>query len=220
MKLSFVTLNFLLLFAWIESCKDCYSVSLNIYWTPVCGTLYNVHRLVSEESVTYFQGFSKSDGRTFSSNGCPLTPYVHSGSPSQIRVCCCSVAKSCPTLCNSMDCSPPGSSVFHCLLKFVQSHVHWVSDAIQPSHPLSSPSPFASVFPSMRVFSSESALRLRWPKYWSVIISPSNEYSGLISFRLDWVDLSFLYSPTLTSIHNYWKNRSFNYTDLCPEKGR
>ena len=67
-----------------------------------------------------------------------------------------------------------------------QTHVHWVSDAIQPSHALSSP----SIFPSIRVFSNESALPIRWPKYWSFSfsISPSNEYSGLISFRIDWVD--------------------------------
>ena len=178
----------LLLFAWIESCEDCYSVSANIYWTPTWETLYDLHRHISKESITYFKGFSKSDGRTFSSNGCLLTPYVHSGSASQIRVCC-SVIKSCSTLCDSMECSAPGSSVFHYLPEFVQIHVHWVGDAIQPSHPLSSPSPFASVFPSIRVFSSESALQLRWPKCWSFNISPSNEYSGLIFFRIHWFDL-------------------------------
>ena len=83
---------------------------------------------------------------------------------------------------------------------------------------------FPLIFPSIRVFSNESSLRIRWPKYWtfSFSISPSNEYSGLISFRMDWLDptpqfksinssaLSFLYSPTLTSIHDYWKNHSFN----------
>ena len=71
-----------------------------------------------------------------------------------------------------------------------QTHVHWLSDAIQPSHPLSSPSPPAPVFPSIRVFSNESALRIRWPKYWSFIfnVSPSNEHPGLISFRMDWLD--------------------------------
>ena len=70
-------------------------------------------------------------------------------------------------------------------------HVHWVSDAIQPSHPLSSPSPPASLFPRIRVFSNESTLCIRWPKYWSFSfnISPSNEYSGLVSFRMDWLDL-------------------------------
>jgi len=68
-------------------------------------------------------------------------------------------------------------------------HVPWVSDAIQPPHLLSSPSPLPSIFPSIRVFSNESVLHIRWPKYWSFSISPSNEYSGLISFRMDWLDL-------------------------------
>ena len=72
--------------------------------------------------------------------------------------------------------------------EFTESHVHRVSDAIQPSHPLSSPSPLPSVFPSVRVFSNESALCIRWPKYWSFSINPSNEYLGLISFRIDWFD--------------------------------
>ena len=98
-----------------------------------------------------------------------------------------------------------------------------------------------SIFPSIRVFSNESVLHVRWPKYWSFSfsISPSNEYSGLISFRIDWLDLlavqgtleslpqqhsskasiflvlSFLYGPTLTSIHDYWINQSFDYADFC-----
>jgi len=83
----------------------------------------------------------------------------------------------------------PGFPVLNYLPEFAQTPVLWVSDVIQPSHPLSSPSPFPSVFPSIRVFSSESALFIRWPKYWSFSISPSNEYSGLISFRIDWFDL-------------------------------
>ena len=79
----------------------------------------------------------------------------------------------------------------HHLLELVQTHVHWVSDAIQPFHPLSSPFPLASIFPSIRAFSNESALRIRWPKYWSFSfsISPCNEYSELILFRIDWFDL-------------------------------
>ena len=89
-----------------------------------------------------------------------------------------------------MDCSMLGFPVHHQLLELTKTHVHQVSDAIQPSHPLSSPSP-ASIFPSIRVFSNESVLRIRWPKYWSFSfsISPSNEYSGLISVRIDWLDL-------------------------------
>ena len=90
-----------------------------------------------------------------------------------------------------MDCSTPGLPVHHQLPEFTQTHVHRVSDAIQPSHPLSSLLLLPSVFPSIRVFSSESALHIRWPKYWSFSfsINPSNEYSELISFRRDWLDL-------------------------------
>ena len=102
-----------------------------------------------------------------------------------------SFALLCLTLCNSMNPSTPGLPVHHQLLEPTQTHVLWVGDAIQPSHPLSSLLPSASVFPSIRVFSNESALCLRWPKYWSFRfnISPSNEHPGLISFRMDWLDL-------------------------------
>ena len=89
-----------------------------------------------------------------------------------------------------MDCSTPGFPILHHLPGFAQTHVHRVSDAIQPSHPLSSPS-LPSIFPSIRVFSSESVLHIRWPKYWSFSfsVSPFNEYSGLIAFRTDWLYL-------------------------------
>ena len=102
-----------------------------------------------------------------------------------------SVAQSCPTLCNPIDCSIPGFPVYHQLPELAQTHVHRVGEAIQLSHPLSSPSLRPLVFPSIRVFSIESALGIRWPKYWSFSfsISPSNEHSGLISFRMDWLDL-------------------------------
>ena len=95
---------------------------------------------------------------------------------------CYSVAKSCLTLCHPMDCSMPDFTVLHYLPEFAQTHVHWVSDAIQPPHPLSPPSPLLSIFPSIRVFSKESVFVIRWPKYWSFSISPSNEYSGLAFF--------------------------------------
>ena len=90
-----------------------------------------------------------------------------------------------------MNRSTPGLPVHHQLPEFTQTHVHRVSDAIQPSHPLSSPSPLALNLPSIRVFSDESALCIRWPKYWSFSfhISPSNEHPGLISFRMDWLEL-------------------------------
>ena len=102
-----------------------------------------------------------------------------------------SVAQLCPTLCNPMNYSTPGFLVHHQLPEFTQTHVHWVGDAIQPSHPLSSPSPPTSIIPCIRVFFNESVLYIRWPKYWSFSFSIrlSNEYSGLISFRMDWLDL-------------------------------
>ena len=90
-----------------------------------------------------------------------------------------------------MDCSTPGFPVYHQLLELAQTHVHWVGDAIQPSHPLLSPSPPAFNLSQFQGLSNESILCIRWPKYWSFSfnISPSNEYSGLISFRMDWLDL-------------------------------
>ena len=100
-----------------------------------------------------------------------------------------SVAQLCPTLCNPMDHSTPGLLVHHQLLGLAQTHVHRVGDAIQPSHPLLSPSPCFFNLSSIRVFSNESVLCIRWPKYWSFSNSPFNEHSGLISFRMDWMDL-------------------------------
>ena len=96
-----------------------------------------------------------------------------------------SVAWSCPTLCDPMDCSTPGLPVHHQLQEPTQTHVHSIGDAIQSSHPLSSPPR------SIRVFSNKSVLHIRWPDYWSfsLSISPSNEYSALISFRMDCLDL-------------------------------
>ena len=133
-----------------------------------------------------------------------------------------------------MDCSMPDLPVYHQFLELAQTHVHQVvmpSNHLILCHPLL----LSSVFPRIRVFSNESVLRIRWPEYWSFSfsISPSNEYSGLISFRMDWLDLlvvqgtlksllqhhnskasvlyhSFLYSPTLTSIHDHWKNHSLD----------
>ena len=154
---------------------------------------------------------------------------------------CCSVAKSCLTPCIPMNCSIPGFSVLHSLPEFAQTHVHWLSNAIHClilCHPLLL---LPSIFPSIRVFSNESVLRIRWPEYWSfsISISPSNEYSGLISFRIDQFDLLAV-KGTLKSLlqhhsskasilqlsafflvqlsHQYMttgKNHSFDYMDLC-----
>ena len=103
---------------------------------------------------------------------------------SHVTVQFSSVAQSCLTLGDPVECSTPGLPVHHQLPEFTQTHVHWLGDTIQPSHPLSS-------FPSIRVSSNESDLRIRWPKYWSFSfsISPPSEYSGPISFRIDWVSL-------------------------------
>ena len=107
-----------------------------------------------------------------------------------------------------MDCSRPGLPVHHQLPKFTQTHAHRVCDAIQPSHPPSSPTPPALTPPSIRVFSSESALRDRWPKYWSFSfnISPSNEHPRLSSFRMDWLDLLAV-QGTLKSLLQYHSSK-------------
>ena len=99
--------------------------------------------------------------------------------------------QSCLTLCDPIDCSTPGFHVHKQLLELAQIQVHWVSDTIERSHPLSSPSPPVFNLSSIRVFSSESVLCIRWPKLWSLSfsISPSSDYSGLISFRIDSLDL-------------------------------
>ena len=141
---------------------------------------------------------------------------------------CCSVAKSCLTLFSPMDCSMPGFPVLHYLSEVAQTHVHWVSDAIQPSHPLSPP------FPLALSLSQHQGL-FQWV---SSGISPSDEYSGLISFRIDWFDFlavqgtlksllqhhsskaSILWHSAFFMVQiiptcDYWKNLSFDYMDLC-----
>ena len=119
-------------------------------------------------------------------------------------------AQSCPTLCDPMDCSTPGLPVYHQLPEATQTHVRRVSDAIQPSnnlilcHPLLFP---PSIFPSIRVFSNESVLPITWPEYWSFNISASNEYSGLISFRMDWLDLLTV-QGTLKSLLQHYSSKA------------
>ena len=120
-----------------------------------------------------------------------------------------SVDQSCPTLCDHMNCSMPGLPVHHQLPELTQICVHSVCDAIQPSHP-HQPLPLPpSIFPNIRVFSNESVLRIRWPKYWSFSfsISPSNEYSGLISFMINWLDLLEI-QGTLKSLLQYHSSKA------------
>ena len=132
-----------------------------------------------------------------------------------------SVAQSCPTLCNPMNCSTPGLPVHHQLPEFTQTHVHGVGDAIQPSHPLSSPSPPDPIPPSTKVFSNESTLRMRWPKYWSFSfsISPSKEIPGLISFRwTDWISLqskglSRVFSNTTVQKHQFFGTQPSSHSN-------
>ena len=146
---------------------------------------------------------------------------------SSISDCCCSVAQSCPACCNPMDCSTPGFPVLPIwsLLRLMSIELVTPSNLLILCHPLLL---LLSIFPSIGVFSNELTLRIRWPKYWSFSfrVSPSNEYSGLIPFRIDWFDLfavqgtlkessptpqfksinssvlSFPYGPTLTFIHD------------------
>ena len=139
---------------------------------------------------------------------------------------------SCVWLYNPMNRSTPSLHVHRQLPAFTQTHVHWVGDVIQPSHPLFSPY-LPSIFPSIRAFSNESFLCIRWLKYWSFSfsISPSNEYSRLIFFRMDWLDLLAVqetlkhclqHHSSKASIfwrsaffivqlsHDYWKNHSLD----------
>ena len=134
-----------------------------------------------------------------------------------------------------MNHSTPGLPVHHHLLEFTQTHIRRVGDAIQPSHPLSSPLLLPPIPPSVRVFSNESTLRMRWPKHWSYSFnsSPSNEHSGLISFRMDWLGLlavqgtlksllqhhsskasilrrSAFFTVQLSHLNDHWENHSLD----------
>ena len=126
---------------------------------------------------------------------------IHVSSSVQLR----SVAQLCPTLCNPMDRSMPGLPVHHQLPEFTQTRVHRVNDAIQPSHSLSSTSPAVNLSQHQGLFKWV----IRWPKYWSFSfnISPSNEYSGLISFRIDWLDLLAL-QGTLKSLLQHHSSKA------------
>ena len=154
-----------------------------------------------------------------------------------VYFCCCSDTKSCPSFCNPIDCCMPG---FPCPARAPGACSNscalsqWCHPTISSSVTLFS---LPSIFPSIRVFSNESALHITGPNYWSFSTSPSKEHTGLISSRIEWFNLlviqgtqessapqfenisslvlSLLYSPTFTSIHNYWKSHSFDYIDLC-----
>ena len=152
---------------------------------------------------------------------------------------CCSVAQSCPTLCDPTDCSTPGFPVLHFLPEFAQTHVHWISDATQPSHflsPLSPPalnlSQYQCLFQWVGCLHQVSkVLELQHQSFqWisrvdflsdQLVWSPccprdSQESSPVPQFKsIDSSALSLLYGPTLTSVHDYWKNHSFDYMDLC-----
>ena len=112
-------------------------------------------------------------------------------------------------LCDTMDCSTPGLPIHHQLPKLAQTHVHQVHDAIQPSHPLSSPFLPAFTLSQHQGLFNESVLHIRWPKYWSFSfnISPSSQYSGLISFRIDWLDLLAV-QRTLKSLLQYHSSKA------------
>ena len=128
---------------------------------------------------------------------------------SQLSVQISSVTQSCPTFCDPMNRSTPGLPVYHQLPEFTQTHDHRVGDAIQSSHPLSSPSPPALNPSQHQGLFNESTLHMRWPKYWSFSfsISPSNEHPGLTSFRMDWVDLLTV-QGTLKSLFQHHSSKA------------
>ena len=125
--------------------------------------------------------------------------------------------------CDPMNCSRPGFLVHHQLPELVQTHVHHIGDAIQRSHLLSSPFLLPSIFPSIGVFSDESVLWIRWPKYWnfSFSIDSSKEYSGLISFRIDWFDLLSVQGTLKSLLQHYsYEQLIDNKTDNLEEVER
>ena len=157
-------------------------------------------------------------------------------SPDYSCFCCCSVAKLCPTLCDPKDCSTTGLPVLHHLLDSAQTHVHWVSDVIQPSHPLSPPSPpafnlsqhhdlfqwvgtshqvdtkfGASISASILTMNIQGWFPLGLPGLISLLFKGHSTVFSSSSLKA----VSLLYGPALTSVHDYWKNHSFDYTNFC-----
>ena len=127
-----------------------------------------------------------------------------------------SVAQSCPTLCDPMNRSTPGLPVHHKLPEFTHTHAHQVGDAIQPSYPLLLLPPIP---PGIRVFSNESTLRMRWPKYWSFSfsVSPSNEHPGLLSFRMDCLDLLTVQGTLKSLLQHHIQKHQFFGTQLSSQ---
>jgi len=147
----------------------------------------------------WYPYFKVSWLETFISTCCHVMQYSNifmRVTPGNGDYCCCSVTKSCLTLCNPVNYSLWGFPVLHYLLEFAQTYIHWVCESGKPPnhfilcHPLLL---LSSIFPSLRVFSNELVLHIKWPKYWrfnfSISISPSSGYSVLIFFRIDWFDL-------------------------------
>ena len=154
--------------------------------------------------------------------------------------CCCSASKSSLTLCDAMDCSMPGFPVLHYFLKFAQTHVSWVGNAIQPSHPLRPPSPFAFNLSQLQSLPVSQLFASGGQSIGASASSLSNKNSGMISLRIDWFDvlavqgtlksllqhhnskasvlwcLAF-FMVQLTSLHDYWKNHSFDYMEVCQQ---
>ena len=163
---------------------------------------------------------------------------VFSTGSSGFNLCSCSVTQLCPTLCDPWTAAHQASRSFTVSLRLLKL---MSIESVMPSNHLILCCPLLllpSIFSSIRVFSNESVLLIRWPNYWSFSLSPSSEYSALICFRIDWFDpltvqgtlksllqhhnlkvsilaLSLHYGPTLISVYDYWKNHSFDYMDLC-----
>ena len=167
--------------------QDCTLGKIRLRWIYLTSQLTDLH--FAKFLYVFALSWRSSDLSLMVSRGAAcsssLLPGIYPGS-----VQFSSITQLCPTLCDPMNPSTPGLPVHHQLLEFTQTHVHRVGDTIQPSHPLLSPSPDPNSSQHQGLL-NESTLCIRWPKYWSFrfSISPSNEHPGLISFRMDWLDL-------------------------------
>ena len=163
--------------------------------------------------VYIYESFSYTTELTQPSKSAILQFFKKAQSLLRSNYCCSSVAKSCLTLCNSMDCRTPGLPVLHHLPELAQTHVHWVGDAIQPSQPLPSPSP-----PALKL--SQNQGLFQWVSSFhqvtkvSFSISPSKEYSGLISFKMDWLALPAV-QGTLKSLLQQHNSKAWIFQHLA-----